>query len=169
MKSKKNGIPATSPKPRSCEKFLRKTQEKKEILRNPVRNGFLDPKNKFLKTGICNLVQRKMAENDKADADVGETPPPTPTPVQITASSCILLHILSFLRILIEQRRRPSRQDAAVKNVTNSLRLKMGEVLATKGELRQTASRTASQQCVEANGVGAVASNDGKWTNDGIF
>jgi hypothetical protein len=29
---KKNGIPATSPKPRSCEKFLRKTQEKK---RNP--------------------------------------------------------------------------------------------------------------------------------------
>ena len=31
-------------------------QEKKEILRNPVRNGFLDPKNKFLKTGICNLA-----------------------------------------------------------------------------------------------------------------
>jgi hypothetical protein len=29
------------PKPRSCEKFLRKTQEKKEILRNPGRNGFL--------------------------------------------------------------------------------------------------------------------------------
>jgi hypothetical protein len=46
----------TPPKTHSCEKFLRKTQEKKEILRNPVRNGFLDPKNKFLKTGICNLV-----------------------------------------------------------------------------------------------------------------
>ena len=30
-------------------------QEKKEILRNPVRNGFLGPKNKFLKTGIGNL------------------------------------------------------------------------------------------------------------------
>jgi hypothetical protein len=44
-KIEKNGIPATSPKPRSCEKFLRKTQEKKEILRNPVRNGFLDPTN----------------------------------------------------------------------------------------------------------------------------
>jgi hypothetical protein len=28
------------PKPCSCEKFLRKTQEKKEILRNPGRNGF---------------------------------------------------------------------------------------------------------------------------------
>jgi hypothetical protein len=28
------------PKPRSCEKFLWKTQEKKEILRNPGRNGF---------------------------------------------------------------------------------------------------------------------------------
>ncbi len=46
----------TPPKTHSCEKFLRKTQEKKEILRNPVRNGFLDPKKKFLKTGICNLA-----------------------------------------------------------------------------------------------------------------
>jgi hypothetical protein len=43
------------PKPRSREKFLRKTQEKKEILRNPGRNSFFGPKNKFLKTGICNL------------------------------------------------------------------------------------------------------------------
>ncbi len=42
-------------KPCSCEKFLRKTQEKKEILRNPGRNGFFGPKNKFLKTGITNL------------------------------------------------------------------------------------------------------------------
>jgi hypothetical protein len=56
VKSEKNGIPVTPPKTHSCEKFLRKTQEKKEILRNPVRNGFLDPKNKFLKTGICNLA-----------------------------------------------------------------------------------------------------------------
>ena len=31
-------------------------QEKKKILRNPVRNIFLDPKNKFLKTGIGNLA-----------------------------------------------------------------------------------------------------------------
>ncbi len=29
------------PNPRSSEKFLRKTQEKQEILRKPVRNGFL--------------------------------------------------------------------------------------------------------------------------------
>jgi len=29
---------------------------KKKILRNPVRNIFLDPKNKFLKTGIGNLA-----------------------------------------------------------------------------------------------------------------
>jgi hypothetical protein len=29
VKSEKTGIPATSPKPRSSEKFLRKTQEKK--------------------------------------------------------------------------------------------------------------------------------------------
>jgi hypothetical protein len=28
------------PKPRSCEKFLRKTHEKKEILRNPFFNCF---------------------------------------------------------------------------------------------------------------------------------
>jgi hypothetical protein len=37
---KKTGIPATSPKPRSCEKFLRKTQGKKGILRNPGMNVF---------------------------------------------------------------------------------------------------------------------------------
>jgi hypothetical protein len=56
------GIPATKscessknqeflrppPKPLSCEKFLRKTQEKKEILRNPVFFLFLSPKNRFL-------------------------------------------------------------------------------------------------------------------------
>jgi hypothetical protein len=29
---------------------------KKKTLRNPVRNIFLDPKNKFLKTGIGNLA-----------------------------------------------------------------------------------------------------------------
>ena len=45
----------------------------------------------------------------------------------------------------------------------------MGPVLAAEGKLRQTASRTASRQCVEANGMGAVAYNDGKQTNDGIF
>jgi hypothetical protein len=65
--------------------------------------------------------------------------------------------------------RRPLRRDAVVTNVTFLLRLKMGPVLATEGKLRQTASRTASQQCVEANGAGAVASNDGKQTNDGVF
>jgi len=31
-------------------------RKKKEILRNPVRNSFLGPKNKFLKTGITNLA-----------------------------------------------------------------------------------------------------------------
>jgi hypothetical protein len=30
VKMEKTGTPATSPKPRSCEKFLRKTQEKKK-------------------------------------------------------------------------------------------------------------------------------------------
>ena len=37
------------------KKLLRKTQEKTEILRNPGRNVFFHPKNKFLKTGITNL------------------------------------------------------------------------------------------------------------------
>jgi hypothetical protein len=46
----------TPPKTRSSEKILRKTQEKKKILRNPVRNAFLGPKNKFLKRGITNLA-----------------------------------------------------------------------------------------------------------------
>jgi hypothetical protein len=47
----------TPPKTRSSEKFLRKTQEKKNFLRNPVRNAFLGPKNKFLKRGITNLAE----------------------------------------------------------------------------------------------------------------
>jgi hypothetical protein len=46
----------TPPKTGSSEKFLRKTQEKKKFLRNPVRNAFLGPKNKFLKRGITNLA-----------------------------------------------------------------------------------------------------------------
>jgi hypothetical protein len=33
---------------------------KKEILRNPGRNGFFGPKNKFLKTGICSLASVKV-------------------------------------------------------------------------------------------------------------
>jgi hypothetical protein len=43
------------PKPRYCEKFLRKTGKK----RNPQESWqewFFCPKNKFLKTGICNLA-----------------------------------------------------------------------------------------------------------------
>ncbi len=43
----------------------------------------------------------------------------------------------------------------------------MGLVLATEGKLRQTATHTASRQCVEDNGVRVGASNDGKQTNNG--
>jgi hypothetical protein len=60
----------TPPKTHSCEKFLRKTQEKKEILRNPVRNGFLDPKNKFLKTGICNLAHGGKHHEQNSNLDL---------------------------------------------------------------------------------------------------
>jgi hypothetical protein len=71
----------------------------------------------------------------------------------------------------IGQRRRPSCWDTEVTKVTILLRLKMGPVLATEGELHQTASRTASRQCVEANGagVGAGTSNDEKQMNDGVI
>jgi len=37
-----------------------------------------------------------------------------------------------------------SRQDAVVTNVSFSLRIKRGPVLATEGELRQTATNTTS-------------------------
>ena len=50
-----------------------------------------------------------------------------------SVTSCFLLHIVSFLCILIVQRRRPSRRDAVVTNVSISLRLKMGPVHATGG------------------------------------
>jgi hypothetical protein len=42
----------------------------------------------------------------------------------------------------------------------------MNPMLITEGELCQTATHTASRQCVEANGAGAGASDDGKGTND---
>jgi hypothetical protein len=69
----------------------------------------------------------------------------------------------------IDQRRRPSCWDIVVTNVMISLCLKMGPVLATEGKLHQTLSRTTSRQCVEANGVGAGVSNNGKQTNNGVF
>jgi hypothetical protein len=34
---------------------------RKKSPRNPVRNGFLGPKIKFLKTGICNLVAASLS------------------------------------------------------------------------------------------------------------
>ncbi len=37
-----------------------KHRKKKEILRNPGKNGFFGPRNKFLKTGICNLAYYQM-------------------------------------------------------------------------------------------------------------
>ncbi len=45
----------------------------------------------------------------------------------------------------------------------------MSPMLVTEGELRRTATHTASQQCVEANGAGAGVSDDGKGTNDGAI
>ena len=61
------------------------------------------------------------------------------------------------------------RRYAVVTNVSFSLCIKMGLVLATEVKVRQTATNTVSWQCVEANGVGVVASNDGKQTNGGVF
>ncbi len=74
-----------------------------------------------------------------------------------------------FLCVLIKQRQRPSCRDVDVTNVTILPCLKMGPVLATEGDLRQSATHAASQQCVEVNGAGAGASNDGKQTNDGVI
>ena len=45
----------------------------------------------------------------------------------------------------------------------------MGPMLATEGELRQTATLTASRLCVEANGAGAAEFTNGKQTNDGVI
>ncbi len=43
----------------------------------------------------------------------------------------------------------------------------MSPMLVTEGELRQTATQTASRQGVEANGAGVGAPDDGKGMNDG--
>ena len=75
----------------------------------------------------------------------------------------------SLLRVSIEQRQRPSRQDVDVTNVSILRHLKMGPVLATEGESRQTKMYTHCRWCVKANGAGVRASNDWKWTNDGAI
>ena len=62
-----------------------------------------------------------------------------------------------------------SRRDAVVANVSFSLRVKMGPVLATEGELRQTATNTAADSVSRLMVRGQVAVNDGKRTNDGVF
>jgi hypothetical protein len=43
----------------------------------------------------------------------------------------------------------------------------MGPVLASLGELHQTKTHYHCQWCVEGNGAGAGASDDGKQTNRG--
>jgi hypothetical protein len=45
----------------------------------------------------------------------------------------------------------------------------MVPVLATWGELDQTETCASCRQCVEANGAGAGAFNNGKWSNDGAI
>jgi hypothetical protein len=57
---KKQEFPRPPPKPRSCEKILRKTQEKKEILRNPFFNCFWAPTINSCQTGIGNLVHKEF-------------------------------------------------------------------------------------------------------------
>ena len=92
-----------------------------------------------------------------------------PLPLYITSNRCLLSHYPSFLRVLIEQRGRLLCRDAVVTNLTISWPPEMSPVLTTEGELRQTATHTTSQQCVEANGAEAGSSNDGKRLSDGVI
>ncbi len=103
-----------------------------------------DAEQEYQKTSAAEkeVFKQRMAEINEADPGDGETQPPTPTPVEITSNSCFLSYFLSFLCIFIDQRRRPLCWDTVVTNVTILLRLKMGPVLATEGELHQTMSRT---------------------------
>ncbi len=78
-----------------------------------------------------------------------------------------LLHstFLSILLVLIDLCMRQSWWPRIATNASILQHLKMGPVLATEGGSYQTETYTPSQQCVEANGVGAWVSNNGKWTN----
>jgi hypothetical protein len=44
-----------------------------------------------------------------------------------------------------------------------------GPLLFCSADLNQTATRIALRECVEANGVGALPSNDQKWLNKEQF
>jgi hypothetical protein len=50
-------------------------KRRKKILRNPVRNAFLGPKNKFLKTGITNLAEGKAKELPASAPEIPANPP----------------------------------------------------------------------------------------------
>jgi hypothetical protein len=91
------------------------------------------------------------------------------TAILIAPLPLILPHLASCSCIFIEQRRCPSRRDVEFSNVSFLSRSKMGPVLATEEELRQTKTCARCRQCVEANGAGTGAFNDGKWTNDGAI
>jgi hypothetical protein len=75
----------------------------------------------------------------------------------------------SLPRIFIDLYRRLSHRDVDFSNVSILSCAQMVPVLATEGKLRQTETCARCQQCVEANGAGAGAFNDGKWTNDGAI
>ncbi len=50
--------------------------------------------------------------------------------------------------------------------INNFTTFKMGPVLTTEGELHQTKTYTCCRWCVEGNGAGAGASNNGRWMNE---
>ena len=87
----------------------------------------------------------------------------------MTSNSSLVSHFLSFLRVFINLCMHPSQRDVGFPNVSISSCSKMGLVLATEGESRLTETYARCQQCVEANGAGAGAFIDGKWTNDGAI
>ncbi len=78
-----------------------------------------------------------------------------------------ILLFSSLLCVLVRLFRRRSQPNALVTNETILWPPEMSPMLVTEGKSRKTTTHTTSQQCVEANGAGAGASDDGKETNDG--
>jgi hypothetical protein len=110
-----------------------------------------------------------MAEMNKVGTGNKEHAPPSLTPMKIKSSNQFMLLFVSLLRILSNSCGRQLQPDIDITKLKISWRLKMGTVLATDGKLCQTKTCTCCQWCVEGNGAGAGASDDGKRTNNGAI
>jgi hypothetical protein len=85
--------------------------------------------------------------------------------MKIRSISPFTILFLTFLCVLIDLCGHQLWRPCIAAKFSISWPLKMGPVLITEGDSRQTKTYTPSPQCIKANGAGAGASDNVKWTD----